>query len=396
MPRILPLLVAAALASCSPAQAPGTSPPPAGTSERSSPPRAAPDAKRVSRLRADGTLFRTREGQIVHWRGISAFRLVDLVARGSEAEAIALLDWAAAQRLTVVRAFVMARHLFQLAPEAGIAALPRLLQLAAARGLYVEVVALADTAGSGIDFEQHMRALGPILSTHDNAILEVANEPWHPTQHDYLHDARNVQALAKLVPPEVTVALGSAEAGEGYAAGHYVTWHAPRGSREDGWEHVLTLTDGAGLLAKWQKPLVSDEPIGAASTWIAGRRDNDPRRFAAAAALTRLAGMGATFHFEGGLQARIPAGVELACFRAWNDALDLLDELPEGGTFRSRGEAQTIASAPVRSIAARDYGAEAWVVTIDGAAEPAVTWADGWKQTFTRSSTGVTLFRGRR
>ena len=36
----------------------------------------------------------------------------------------------------------------------------------------------------------------------------------------------------------------------------------------------------------------------------------------AAAALTGLAGLGATFHYESGLQAGIPTGKELECFTA--------------------------------------------------------------------------------
>src|SRR5688572_28070347 len=41
------------------------------------------------------------------------------------------------------------------------------------------------------------------------------------------------------------------------------------------------------------------------------------RSFRAAAAAMRRHGIGATFHYEGGLQARLPTTVEMACLDAW-------------------------------------------------------------------------------
>ena len=63
--------------------------------------------------------------------------------------------------------------------------------------------------------------------------------------------------------------------------------------------------------AQVERPIVSDEPIGAGPL-RSGRRDDAPARFRAAM-LTRLAGLGATFHYEGGLQAKVPQGRELEC-----------------------------------------------------------------------------------
>ena len=57
--------------------------------------------------------------------------------------------------------------------------------------------------------------------------------------------------------------------------------------------------------------------MGAADVAIPGRRDNDPGRFQQAAAASRQAGIGATFHYEGGLQARMPTRIEMACLDAW-------------------------------------------------------------------------------
>ena len=71
-------------------------------------------------LRISGTSFLRADGSKFQWRGITAFRLVEMVAHGNSAEAGAFLDWAAARKLTVVRVFTMARHLFQLTPADGV------------------------------------------------------------------------------------------------------------------------------------------------------------------------------------------------------------------------------------------------------------------------------------
>ena len=288
-------------------------------------------------LTVHGTSFE-QSGKPFQWRGISAFRLLEQIAHGKASEADAYLTWAASQKLTVIRVLAMAHHLFQLPPDEGRAALPRLLEMAASRGLCVEIVALADTEAISVDVDAHVRAIGEIAAKYPNALVEIANEPGHQTQHASLHRPERVAKLAALIPASVPVALGSVEYGEGFAEGDYVTTHLPRDAGDDEWGHVRTLTVGAELLARWKKPVISDEPIGAAEKYVRGRRDNDPARFRAAALVTRLAGMGATFHYEGGLQATIPTAEELACFNAWNEAWTLLpDDVEQRGQFEVIG-----------------------------------------------------------
>ena len=186
----------------------------------------------------DGSGFEAKSS--FEWRGITAFRLLEQIAHGREGEAIAYLDWARARKVTVVRVLTMAKHLFQLSPGRWSEALPRLLTLAAERGLFVEIVALADTADTSLDLAQQVKAIAAMAAAHPNAIVEIANEPWHPTQDPRLHDPAFVKALADLVPAQVPVALGSIEGGDGYAAaGRYATWHSPRSNAADGWGHVL-------------------------------------------------------------------------------------------------------------------------------------------------------------
>jgi hypothetical protein len=271
-----------------------------------------------SHLRVSGTRFVTADGRPFAWRGISAFRLVEFVAHGREKDADAYLAWAASKHLTVVRVLTMADVLFKLTPADGQRALPRLLDLAAAHGLHVEVVALADTARIAVDYPRYVTAIGDICAEHGNALLEIANEPVHPTQAPALHDPAFVQSLARLVPSSVPVSLGSVENGDAFGKGTYVTWHAPRSGRS-GWP--AEMEHGAALLKQFGKPVVSDEPIGAADRAVPGRRDNDPARFRRAAQIARRLGMGATFHYEGGLQAQLPSSTESACLDAWLEGL---------------------------------------------------------------------------
>lgn len=282
-----------------------------------------------------------------------------MVAHGREAEAVAYLDWAREHGVTVVRVLSTARHLFVLTPEDGRRGLPRLLALAGERGLYVEVVALADTLGLETDaIDAHVRQVGGIAAAHPNALVEIANEPFHATQHPSLKDRATLARLAALVPEGVLVAHGS-DAPESSGGGHYVTVHMPR---LDGWDHVRALAEGARLVGLYQRPVVSDEPIGAGARAVAGSRDDSPERFRAAALLTRMTGMHATFHYEGGLYGRLPAGAERACFEAWKDAWALLPDDIERGTFE--GPLAGSETGHIR-YAAR-LGDTVWTLGLDG------------------------------
>jgi hypothetical protein len=270
--------------------------------------------KAEGHLTISGTQFKTANGTPFEWRGITAFRLLELVAHGRESEADAYMTWAAGKKLTLVRVLGMADVLFKLSPVDGQHALPRLLEMAARYGLHVEVVALADTATIKVDFPRHVKAIAEICARYPNALLEIANEPVHPTQARALHDPAYVKSLAELVPARVPVSLGSVENGDGFAAGTYVTWHAPR-SGKGGWP--AQIARGATLVRRFKKPVVNDEPMGAADKAVPGRRDNVPAHFREAAIATRRAGLGGTFHYEGGLQAKLPSAIELACLDAW-------------------------------------------------------------------------------
>jgi hypothetical protein len=344
-------------------------------------------------VKVDGTGFVDSAGRPFRWSGITAFRLLEMMARGREREAVAYLDWAASEQLTVVRVLTMAKHLFELRPEDGRNALPRLLDLARERGLAVEVVALADTKEYAFDLEGHVRHVGRISLEKGNAFVEIANEPGHPTQNPRLHDPMEVRRLATLVPPPVVMAFGSAEYAPGYAAGDYATFHFPR---EAGWGHVVGLARGASLITDWKKPVINDEPIGAAAEYQEGRRDNVPERFAAAAALTTLAGMGGTFHYEGGLQGRIPQGREAACLAAWQMASALVSNAAPAGEFVEGTQVDRVARITGgRAVFARISDTAATILVVDPQ-QPAVTWTAGWVEERRAGVPGVLILSGRK
>ncbi len=363
--------------------------------------RGSASARAQRHLRVAGTSFTTADRHPFQWRGITAFRLLEYVARGKEDEVNRFLSWAEGQRLTVVRVLAMGGGFMNLSAADGRKALPRLLDLAAAHHLHVEVVALAGTRDAPLDLDAQLEAIGGVVAEHDNAVIEIANEPAHPSQLPDVHRTDVLVRLRSRVPRNIPVALGLVEGLERSSAGDYVTWHSPRDSGSEGWGHVLALTQGPDLLKQWNKPVVSDEPIGAGAKFETGRRDDSPERFRAAALLTRLAGLGATFHYEGGLQAAIPTGRELECFNAWNEAWSLLpSDIERTGTFRrARDEGAAVvdySSDKALGVFERQRGNLAWVAVIKPAQGFAMRWGTAWNPQQTRRLQGVWLISARR
>lgn len=351
----------------------------AANSGPSTPPAATAPAPEASAprfpIKVSGTGFVDSASRPFTWSGITAFRLLEMIARGREREVVTYLDWAASEQLTVVRVLTMAKHLFTLRPEDGRNALPRLLDLARERGLAVEVVALADTREYALEYDTHVQWVGRIALDKGNAFVEIANEPGHPTQNILLHDPRELVRLATLVPPPVVAAFGSAEYAAAYAGGDYATFHFPRDGE---WGHVLRLAEGASFIEQWKKPVINDEPIGAAAEYQQGRRDNDPARFAAAGALTAMTGMGGTFHYEGGLQGQVAQGREAACLAAWQLGAALVRSAAPTGDFVQGNAVQDIARITgVRAAYAKVSANGATILLIDPQ-QPAVSWSAGW------------------
>ena len=260
----------------------------------------------------DGTTFR--------WRGVTAFALLEQIAHGREADAVAYLRWARDTGFNLVRVLAMADNLFRLAPDEGRQHLPRLLTLAAEHGLYVEIVALADTASyrmTRTGLRAQVSAVGVIAAAHENSVVQVANEHFHPTQTRDVHDPAVLRDLAGLLPPQVLhTESAAAEDTAADPQGQFITQHLSRNGTPI--SIAARVAELGSLSVRTGKPVVNDEPIGADERSVPGRRLADPDAFRAISRQEREAGLaGGTFHCQDCLYARIPGPVQRACARAW-------------------------------------------------------------------------------
>ncbi len=161
---------------------------------------------------------------------------------------------------------------------------------------------------------------------------------------------------------------------------------------------MLALAEGSGMLARAKKPLINDEPIGAAAEYQPGRRDNSLERFGAAGALGQFIGMGATFHYEGGLQARVPDGREAACLDAWQRGLELTQDEAVGEWLGRDAVPVRLATVSGGRQAFGRLTADRAVVLIinppdpaDPAATTAIEWNEGWIEERRATAPGALL-----
>lgn len=272
------------------------------------------------RLRVHARQIVYPDGATFRWRGVTAFALLEQIAHGREADAVAYMRWARDTGFNLVRVLAMADNLFRLAPDEGRQHLPRLLTLAAKHGLYVEIVALADTANYRLtrnSLRAQVAAVGAIAAAHDNSIVQVANEHYHPSQALDVHDPAVLSELARLLPPQVLhTESAAAEDTAAEPQGQFITRHLSR----DGNPTAIAarVAELGSLSVRTGKPVVNDEPIGADERSVPGRRLANPDAFRAFSMKEREAELaGGTFHCQDCLYARIPGPVQRACARAW-------------------------------------------------------------------------------
>jgi hypothetical protein len=251
---------------------------------------------------------------------VTAFALLEQIAHGRHRDADAYMRWAQATGFNLVRVLAAADVLFKLPADEGLRHMPALFEMAARRGLYVEIVALADSERFGMtgpSLRAQVAEVGKIAAGHANAVMQVANEHYHPTQSRELHDLAVLAELGRLIPPRVLYTeSAAADDTATEPQGAYITRHLSRsGSPAQMLERVQLL---GRLASKTGKAVVNGEPIGAAEKDDPGRRLSDPGFFRDLARQTSAAGLaGGTFHCEDGLLARVPGPVQQACARAW-------------------------------------------------------------------------------
>ncbi|MEZ5319402.1 MAG: hypothetical protein R2752_18520 [Vicinamibacterales bacterium] len=337
-------------------------------------------------IRVEGRLFRCPDGTPFRWRGVTGFRLVADVAAGRETRAERYLDWARATGFTVVRVLTTETILFDLAPDAGRAALPRALALARDRGLILSVVAISDSAERAFDVRRHARLVAEACARAGNCVFEFANEPGHPSQIVELHDAAVVDRLAA----EATGGLDLPwTAGPSWAsdvetapAGRFVTRHLERAGT--GWAQAGRVAELAALGAALDKPVVSNEPIGfdeEDGARTGRQRIADCDVALAFGVLSRVLEVGTTFHLQAGLQDDEPGPVQQRCAAAFIDGTRILpDAITLTAALAGTPDSPLPAPAPVengwRVAGVSDRAAIAVEGGRPAGAPPA--WRGGW------------------
>lgn len=335
----------------------------------------------LSRLRlADRYGLVNASGARVPWTAVTGFRLVEQVAHGRAGEASAFLASIGPAR--GVRVLLMARWLFQLSPDEGVAALAATLDLAAKHGRYLEVTIFADTKSFSLadaDYRRIADQVGAICAQHVACgLVEIANEVWslHETQADALGDLAFLRSLRETVRRhgDIPVSLGSTHAGEDESDrmqdGDYLTIHGDRSESDGPWRPIRHTNEQRALADRLGKWVVNDEPARSnlSCDWHMGM-----------AMLTRLFSLGDTFHFAAGLQAQPPSGAEAAAFacrgRGWAAVPDDWQ-----GDYRNTG----FVGSPVKSFdgAVRIYSSvnsgQAYTLVLGATPALRIDWAPDW------------------
>lgn len=286
----------------------------------------------AGRIARDGRGFvAAGNGDPFLWRGASEFLLLwylfdpGLPAADGEALVTERIAMRKAQGYTVLRVFgtldwTPIGGTVELRPYDDLdryrAAARRLLEIARAQEVYIEWVVFTGV-GESIPrdrVDEHIDWAAGLAAELDNTFVEICNESFKNglSVPEVYAAAQRFRALA----PDVMLAGSSPtddsfDPGAPIEDGHptdgrrfadppfdYVTLHSDRSDGDDGWRWVRHLTAGEALGRAIDRPVVQDEPIGSAGAFEPGRRDNDPRRFRAAALVSHASRQYFTFHHQ--------------------------------------------------------------------------------------------------
>lgn len=353
---------------------------------------------RRGRLQVRARAMTYPDGEPFPWRGVTAFSLLEQLAGGRAADAVAYLRWAHDTGFTVVRVLGMLPAGWMVDRDftaaEGLAAWPRLMALAREHDVYVQIVALANTAATtdddlGVIVERY----GQACADDDGcALIEIANEPWHSTQRSDVHDPAQLERWASRVPAGVPVALGAAQDDESHemAAAPVITVHLERpgpGGR-DPWNAVRRVRELEMLSADTGRYIVDNEPIGAGEFDEPGRRYTDPDLACTAGVLGRVFGVGSTFHLDAGLMSKLPgpaqrtaAAAFIECATLWPTTVPVTfsnaswADSPVARARWAEGSPQPDTTVRAYSAVAGDRG---WTVLVGVWGDPGLEWQHGW------------------
>jgi hypothetical protein len=335
------------------------------------------------RLVVRGRQMTYPDGRVFVWRGATGFQLLDHLADGRDAEAVLFAAWLRGTGFSLVRVLAQADGMFKLSPEAGRAALSRLCALATEYDVYVELVALADSAALQRDageLRAQVRAVGQAAAACPAFLVQVANEHEHSTQHGLLHDPVFLASLAAEIPAEVTYTLAPPFDDEALTpTGEYVTRHRDRG--RDKWNQVRRVREFEMVSATTGKFTVDDEPIGFDEVARPGARETDCAIAFTQGALARLFEVGSTFHFQDGLFATVPRPNQRACAEAFLEGTRVVADDVRLAYKNLGFHDGPIASAKDGTFVRLYSGLGATSITVGlglTGADPEIRWQNGW------------------
>lgn len=338
--------------------------------------------------------------QVYRWKGITAFALDALIAKGQEAQARHWMLQRRAQGFNAFRVLTMCSWL-QLGPLQGLDALDRLLALARELDCALELVALSDTkafAFTPADCRNQVLNVADVVRATGyagQALVQVANEHYHPTHIDWLHAPANVDDLVVMAGDRATLTGSAAASDEALEpAGEYVTRHLDRG--RDPWNMVRRVRELENVSNELDKYVINDEPIGAGEVEQPGRRLTDPAIFFTFGVLGRIFEVGSTFHCEAGLHCDPLGPTQEACATAFIHGATVI---PESLVLTFKNA--TWPDSPVKAFdtasCVRVYsglaGAQGWACALGLTGDPKIEWQNGWRPVAKAASyPGVDLF----
>ena len=359
-------------------------------------PPAAQQRPALERLHLEGRRgLVTASGQPVPWTAVTGFRLVEQVAHGRSGEASAFLASLGPAR--GVRVLLMARWLFQLSPDEGVAALAATLDLAQQHGRYLEVTVFADTKSfplADADYRRIADQVGRTCAAHAAcALVELANEVWplHDTQAGALGQLEFLRSLREVVRThgDIPVSIGSTHADQDESDrmrdGDYLTIHGARDDGDGGWRWVRRLNAQRALADRVGRWAINDEPK---------RDDLDCGRQFAAGMLARLFSLGDTFHYAGGLQALAPGGPEAAAFVRRSRGWAAVPQDWKGEYLAAGSPGSPVGSfVDAVSVDASLDGRMGYVAVLGATPRSRIAWNEGWRRELIVDEGGAQLYR---
>lgn len=365
-----------------------------------------PSVSPTPRLKAQGrNLVEAATGKVVELRPVMAFALLDVLV-DNEPGALAYLQWAQKTGFNAVRVLAANHGWMTLSVADGRAHLPRLFTLAAEHGLYVQIVSVA---GGKVLFptrdavRSQVKAIGAIAAQYSNSILEIANEPYHSSQPDFLYSPSFMKELRGLVSASVPTMAGAPEKDEpltdvaviegrkndgAFLADGFdiAAVHRKRQSYVDRWENVRRLRETYAVADVTGKVTFDNEPTGAAEVNDGSSRYTDDAYFFAQGALARLFGVVSNFHCTDCLNAKVPGPVQRKAAEAFIAGTRVI---PDGVrlTYRNTGhesQGSPASGADFTKVTRVYFGLGSPSIGIavglkPGVTNPGIEWANGYR-----------------